>query len=175
MHVSRRAAVATLSIAALAGSATTAVTALGHGENHHGKDDSRHHRRVILDVPMAPSVPADQAIHKVTAGGAPWVLKRGEATLRQNGNLSVKVRGLVIPVAPGNGTPGPVTTVTASLYCGPDSAAAVGTTPASPIDMRGNARMSGTITLPAKCLAPIVLVHPNGSDAAYIAASGFGG
>jgi len=41
--------------------------------------------------------------------------------------------------------------------------------------MRGNARMSGTITLPAKCLAPIVLVHPNGSDAAYIAASGFGG
>jgi hypothetical protein len=175
MHVSRRAAVALLSTAALAGSATTAVTALGHGNGHKGRhDDRNHHGRVLLDTPMAPSVPADPAIHGVAAGGAPWVLKRGEAMLKQNGTLKVKVRGLVIPVAPGNGTPGPVTTVSASLYCGADSTPAVGTTPAAPIDMQGNARMSGTVTLPAKCLAPIILVHPNGGAAAYIAASGFG-
>jgi hypothetical protein len=35
--------------------------------------------------------------------------------------------------------------------------------------------MTGTLSLPAKCLAPVVRVHPNGNGAAYIAASGFGG
>jgi hypothetical protein len=35
--------------------------------------------------------------------------------------------------------------------------------------------MAGQFSLPAKCLAPVVLVHPNGNGAAYIAASGFGG
>jgi hypothetical protein len=29
------------------------------------------------------------------------------------------------------------------------------------------------VTVPARCLAPVVLVHPNGNPAAYIAATGF--
>jgi hypothetical protein len=29
------------------------------------------------------------------------------------------------------------------------------------------------VTVPARCLAPVVLVHPNGNGARYIAASGF--
>jgi hypothetical protein len=83
------------------------------------------------------------------------------------------VRGLVLPGAPGNGTPGPVTTVSASLYCNADTTA-VGTTPAVPISRDGDARMEGELSLPAKCVAPVVLVHPNGGAAAYIAATGFG-
>jgi hypothetical protein len=106
-------------------------------------------------------------------GGAPWVLRRGEARLRRDGRLAVRVRGLVIPVPPGDGTPGPVMTVSASLYCGNDTTA-VGTTPSVPISRSGDARMAGKFSLPAKCLAPVALVHPNGG-AAYIAASGFGG
>ena len=44
-----------------------------------------------------------------------------------------------------------------------------------PISTSGDARIGGQFTLPAKCLAPSVLIHPNGSSTTYIAASGFGG
>ena len=174
MRVSKRTAVALLSTTALAGSATTAVTAVGH-DGSSGRGDHRgHHASTVLKTTLAPSVPSDPSLHGVAAGAAPWVLRRGEARLNRDGRLRVRVRGLVIPVAPGNGTPGPVMTVNASLYCG-DSTAAVGTTPSVPISRSGNARMDGQLTLPPKCLAPVVLVHPNGNAAAYIAASGFGG
>jgi hypothetical protein len=76
-------------------------------------------------------------------------------------------------VIPGQGNAGPVTSITASLYCGADSTMAVATTVSAPLSPQGNGRIRDRITLPAKCLAPIILVHPNGNDAAYIAASGF--
>jgi hypothetical protein len=174
MHVSRRAAVAMLSTAALGGSAVTAVSAIGHDNGHNG-NGGRHHAKVSFETPLAPSVPADPALHGVAAGGAPWALRSGSAELGRKGRIDVRVRGLVLPPPGGNGTAGPVTTVTASLYCGADSSTtAVGTTPSAPISQSGNARMAGRFTLPTKCLAPIVLVHPNGNAAAYIAASGFG-
>jgi hypothetical protein len=174
MHVSKRTAVSLLSVAALAGSATSAVTATGHEGGKAGDNHGRHRGATVLEATMAPSVPADPMIHGVAAGNAPWVLRRGDVRLRGDGRIRVRVRGLVIPVAPGNGTPGPVVTVDASLYCGNDTTP-VGTTAQVPISRAGNARMSGRFTLPAKCLAPVVLVHPNGNTAAYIAASGFGG
>jgi hypothetical protein len=37
----------------------------------------------------------------------------------------------------------------------------------------GDARIEAKITLPANCLAPIVVVHPNGNPGAYIAISGW--
>ena len=49
------------------------------------------------------------------------------------------------------------------------------TTASAPLSQQGNGTIRDRITLPAKCLAPIILVHPNGIDAAYIAATGFGG
>jgi hypothetical protein len=174
MRVSKRTASALLATAALAGSGATAVGALGHDGGGARGDHRDRGEAMVLNTTLAPSVPSDPVLHEVAAGGAPWVLRRGEARLRRGGRLTVRVRGLVIPVAPGNGTPGPVTTVNASLYCGNDTSA-VGTTPSVPISRAGNARMAGQFTLPAKCLAPVVLVHPNGNGAAYIAASGFGG
>jgi hypothetical protein len=111
-------------------------------------------------------------LNGATAGGAPWVLRRGEAELSGAGRLQVRVRGLVIPIAPSNGTPGPVTTVSASLYCG-GASTATGTTPSVPISRTGDAEITGQLSLPAKCLSPTVLVHPNGLTGLYIAASGF--
>jgi hypothetical protein len=173
MRVSKRAAVALLAIAALAGSATTAITALGHGGGRSQADHRGRGGATVFAATLAPSVLADPTLHGAPRGGAPWVLRRGEARLRRDGRLAVRVRGLVIPDPPGDGTPGPVMTVSASLFCGIDTTA-VGTTPSVPISRSGNARMAGRFSLPAKCLAPVVLVHPNGG-AAYIAASGFGG
>jgi hypothetical protein len=175
MRVSKRAAVALLAIAALAGSATTAISALGHDGGRSQADHRGRGGATVFAATLAPSVPlTDPMLHGANPGGAPWVLRRGEARLRRDGRLAVRVRGLVIPDPPGDRTPGPVTTVSASLYCGNDTTA-VGTTPSVPISRRGDARMAGKFSLPAKCLAPVVLVHPNGLGGAYIAASGFGG
>jgi hypothetical protein len=180
MQMSRKGAVAMLATASLAGSAATGALALAHSDGHgHGHGDRHGHKghhsgQTLAEMSLAPSVPNDPMIHGVTPGGAPWVLRSGEVKLRHDGRLSVRMRGLVIPTAPSNGTPGPVTTVSASLYCGDDTTAE-GTTPASPISRAGDARVSGKIDLPAKCLAPVVLVHPNDIAAAYIAAGGFGG
>jgi hypothetical protein len=171
-----------LSVAALAGSAATAVTASGHdggrGEKHgnrhnDGRNDRRDHRAVLFQT-LAPSVPTDPMLNGNNPGGVPWVLKRGVAELRGNGKLEVAIRGLVIPVAPFTGTTGPVMTVSASLYCNA-STTAQGTTRTVPITSNGNAFMEGTVTVPTKCLQPTVLVHPNGAATTYIAATGFGG
>jgi hypothetical protein len=191
MHVSKRAAVAALTAAAFAGSSITAVSALGDKGGHNGKGDhngqgehrgfdehhgfGQHRGNTLLDTTLAPSVPTDPAIHGAAAGGVPWVLRFGEARLRSSGRIDAVIRGLVIPPPTGTGTAGPVTMVSASLYCGNDTdTTPVGTTTPTPLSQSGNARIHGTFTLPAKCLAPVLLIHPNGNNAAYITASGFG-
>jgi hypothetical protein len=42
-----------------------------------------------------------------------------------------------------------------------------------PLSPAGNAEIKTTITLPAKCLAPVVLLNPAGGVTRYIGASGF--
>ncbi len=102
------------------------------------------------------------------------MLRSGEARLHTDGRLDVDIRGLVIPVAPFTGTPGPVKTVSASLYCGGNSTP-VGTSNSSPISTDGDARITAEFTLPAKCQIPALLIHPNGANTVYIATSGFTG
>ena len=182
MNISKRAAVATLTVAALAGSATTAVTAAAHQsghdrggryDQHHGRHDG-HHGRQALASPLVPSVPTDPALMGAAAGGVPWVLKPSEAIVRSDGRMRVDIRGLLIPSGQFAGTTGPVTTVSASLYCAGNSTP-VGTSAAVPLSSRGNARIDTTVTLPAKCQIPAVLIHPNGALASYIASSGVSG
>ena len=190
MQVSKRAGLAMLTAAALAGSATTAVSAFGdkggdHGQGEHhnngkhrGFDEhggfGEHNGNTLFDTTLAPTVPADHALHGNAAGGAPWVLRFGEARLRQDGRLDVRIRGLVIPPPTGNGTPGPVMNVRAALFCGTASTAAA-TTQSVPLSTAGDARIRAFLTLPAKCLAPALLIQPNGSSTVYITANGFGG
>jgi len=170
MQVTKGSAVGLLSAVALGWSAITGgVAAFGHSNHGH------HNGATLFQSTLAPSVPTDPVLHGVAPGGLPWVLSSGQTRLRHNGRLTVRVRGLVLPGPPGNGTPGPVTTINASLYCGSDATAAVATTASVPLSTAGDARIDQRVTLPAKCLAPVVLVHPNGGAAAYIAASGFGG
>ena len=37
----------------------------------------------------------------------------------------------------------------------------------------GDARLRQKVTVPTRCLAPVLLVHPNGNVTRYIAATGF--
>jgi hypothetical protein len=147
----------------------------GHGGSGRGGDHGRHGGATVLEQSLAPSVPTDPTFHGVAPGAAPWVIDRGRVRLKARGRLELRLRGLVIPVAPGNGTPGPVTTVSASLYCGPDSdTTAADTTQAVPISRSGDARIrDDAFSVPATCLAPVILVHPNGDPTHYIAADGW--
>lgn len=157
--------------------AVYAGVAVGHNGNGKGRDDPGHGHgnATVLKQTMAPSVPTDPTFHGVAPGGAPWVLKSGKVQIKPRGRIEVRLRGLVIPVAPGNGTPGPVTTVSASLYCGPDSdTTAADTTQSEPISRSGNARIRDrSFSVPATCLAPVILVHPNGDLTHYISVDGW--
>jgi hypothetical protein len=158
-----------------------AVSALGdHGgdNNSQGGDNTgmRGHSRPMLESSLAPSLPSDDHFHGVAPGNAPWVLRRGDVELKHN-RLELRVRGLVIPSPPGDNTPGPVTTIDASLYCGADTnTTAADTTQQVPISRSGNARIRDrSFNVPDTCLAPVILVHPNGLANLYIAVDGFRG
>jgi hypothetical protein len=143
------------------------------GPSHEGK----HTGAPLIDESLAPSrpIPTDPMFHGVSPGAAPWVLKSGVVRLQRDGKFDLRVKGLVIPTPPFTGTPGPVTTINASLYCGPDSnSIAADTTQQVPISHDGNARIRDeSFTVPATCLAPVILVHPNGLANMYIALDGW--
>lgn len=169
MWISKRALLTTLVMAAAAVSLALATSALGD----HGR--GKGHGNPLIDDALAPSQPTDPTFHGVAPGAAPWVLKQSDVTIRRGGRLDLRVKGLVIPVAPFTGTPGPVTTITASLYCGADAnTAAADTSQSVPISRRGDARIRDrSFNVPATCLAPVVLVNPNGDATHYIAVDGW--
>ena len=171
MWISKRALVTVLVAGISALSMALAIGAFGDNGSHHGK----HHGRSLIKESLAPSEPTDPAFHGVNPGAVPWVLKRGDVHLKRDGKLNLRVKGLVIPDPPGDGTPGPVNTISASLYCGADAdTMAADTTKQVPISRKGNARIKDkSFNVPSTCLAPVILVHPNGNSATYIAVDGW--
>jgi hypothetical protein len=178
MWISKRALVAVFASAIGALSMAFAAGALGAPDKHHSNRANHHGKRTgapLIDESLAPSQPTDPTFHGVSPGMAPWVLKFGEVRLKRDGKLDLRVKGLVIPTPPFTGTPGPVTTISASLYCGADTnIAAADTTQQVPISRKGDARIhDASFTVPSTCLAPVVLVHPNGVATTYIALDGW--
>jgi hypothetical protein len=147
----------------------------GHGNNHdndhHG--DHRHHGNDLLRSGLVGSTPLARggaAIFGVNPGGVPWVTDKGSSVrVRRDGRIDVRIEGLVIPPPDGTNT-NPVPGITASLYC--NAMLADATEPVTPLDTAGNGRIRANITIPDKCVAPVVLLNPNGNPATYIAASG---
>jgi hypothetical protein len=154
-----------------------AGVAAGHGGNGHGDrhGGGKHRGNAVLDVSLAPSQPTDPSFHGVGPGGVPWVLDRGSVELKAKGRLELRVRGLVIPPPSGTGTAGGVMSISASLYCGADTdTAPADTSDTVPLSQNGNARIEDrSFNVPSTCLAPVILVHPNGDATRYIAVSGW--
>ncbi len=164
MYVPRKRVIAVLAGVLALGSLVFAFAASGSSRDE-GNGDS------LFRSTLAPSTPTDPAFHGIAPGGVPWVLAGSSVRLKADGEFDLRVEGLVIPAL---GTPGPVTTVSASLLCGPDTnTGPTVTTAAARLSPEGNARIESTLTLPASCLAPIVVVHPNGGVTRYIAVSGW--
>lgn len=135
---------------------------------------AKHGSDLQVKTTLVGSLPTDPAFHGVKAGGAPWLLDADSTAEVKDGRLDLRVRGLVIPNPPGDGTPGPVQTITASLFCGADTnITPADTSEAAALSRSGDGRVQDeSFKVPATCLAPIVVVHPNGNKAAYIAVSG---
>jgi hypothetical protein len=129
-----------------------ASAAQGHqsrGDGHDGDRDGA----LILRAAVAPSVPTDAAIFGVPPGGAPWQIARGQVRLEAGGKLEVRVTGLVLVTTGTN----PLPDLAASVFCNGTMAA---TTAPAPFSPAGNSRIRATVSLPAFCPAPAVLLNP---------------
>ncbi len=163
MRISRRALTVAFVAATTALLTGLAAGAFGDpGKKHHGNSlhDGKHHGVPVIKESLAPSQPTDPMFDGVSPGGLPWALKFGDVRLKSDGHLDLRVKGLIIPAM---GTPGPVTSISAALYCGNDTTAA-GTTLPVPLSSKGNARIHDTsFTVPSTCLAPVIVVQPHGT------------
>lgn len=164
MTVSRKSFLGGLVVVS-AGSALVFSLQAGASRGHHEK-----HGKVFRSG-LVGNLLSDPPIHGVTRAGAEWVLDKSSVTLNRNGKFDLRVKGLVLTTT---GTTGPVTTITASFFCAPDSDA-VAAFVAGPVPLQpdGDAHIHQSVTVPSRCLAPVVLVHPNGGATRYIAVSGF--
>ncbi len=116
------------------------------------------------------------------AGGAPWDVAAGEARIESDGQLTVEVEGLVLatPIIPADPV-FPVLGVCGSLVCQKTAAgdptneqvATTGSFPLSPVT--GDAEVDANITLPAVCVAPIVLLRVSAVDSGFFAPVCMGG
>ena len=159
-----------LVLASVVAAPSLVFAAVASGDHGKGRRHEGHGAKVFRSS-LAPSVPSDPPIHGKTPGGVPWSLDRGEVSINGKGEFRLRLRGLVIT---GTNSARPVTTISASLFCAPDTnTAPAATTSTVPISEDGDARIKERIALPASCLAPAVLVHPNGGTARYIAANGW--
>jgi hypothetical protein len=166
-----------LPVLVLALVASSLVFALGASADRGDRDGTS---TDLLDSSLAPSLPTptDPMIHGVAPGGAPWALSAGSLRLRGDGRLDIRIDGLVLPTVGTGTTPGPVTGVAASLFCGADSSTTPAATTATvPLSGDGDAVIRTTVTLPSTCLAPIVLISPvigtTLNTSVYIALTGF--
>jgi hypothetical protein len=97
----------------------------------------------------------------ITGGGKPWVITSGRGEVDRDGSVHVAVSGLVIPVAPFNGT-NPVPAFGATVSCITPHGIVnlrTGTAPATPA---GDATIVGAVSLPHPCKDPILFVTSPG-------------
>ena len=177
MWISKRALITLLAAAIGVSSMAFAGGAFGALGASHPGNLNHHEGGSLIEESLAPSHVTDPVFHGVSPGSLPWALKQGDVRLERSGHdgrLDLQVTGLVIPSM---GTPGPVTKISASLYCGANSnRTAADTTRQVPLSREGDASIDdSSFRVPATCLAPVILVHPNvtGGMRLYIALDGW--
>jgi hypothetical protein len=168
-----RLATALTALVVVAGAATAFADDGGHRGDRHGRHHERDGARVLQSKVFG-SNPAGPKLFGVKPGGLPWVVSRSRVEVRRDGRVEVRIRGLVIPTSPQNGT-NPLSNIAATVFC---NGSAVGTTHAVPFSPAGNARFDAKLAtaLPSPCLVLAVLLKPapGGTIAGgtYIAATG---
>jgi hypothetical protein len=103
-----------------------------------------------------PAAKAKNVIRGYLGPDSPWLISSVQGSLKSNGALTVTVRGLVLP----DGT-NPVPFFRAALSCQDPADSTKGKlffTKTFSADAKGNSNITGTVSLPAHCIAPIILV-----------------
>ena len=148
------------------------VAGLGLGADRAVAKNDPQLRSSIAGLPAGLNGSAAGTIRGVASAGAPWVAS-GDVEVDKHGRLRVDVEGLLLT----NGTTGPVRGVRASLTC--QDGDVVATTGVVPLSTAGDAQIDETISVPASCVGPIVLIRIGRTTSAndvlgpWIAASGF--
>jgi hypothetical protein len=107
----------------------------------------------------------------ITGGGLPWAIKSGHGSVDRNGEVEVTVKGLVIPVAPFNGT-NPAPMFGAIVSCITSDGAIVNvSTKLFPASLAGDSTIEDTVTLPHPCKHPLLFVVSPGPGAVWFARS----
>ena len=113
---------------------------------------------------VAPFTGATNPIRNIPGGGAPWRIDNATGKLKENGELSVEVEGLVLTGTGQN----PQAAFRAVVSCLSIDAGAPVTinrvTAPFPATTTGDAAFEGAVDLPSPCFAPIVFVTTGAGD-----------
>jgi hypothetical protein len=151
----------TTAAVALAVTAFSAAPAFAHESGSNG------HPLLSAQLVGSMPAPASPVIAGVNPGGAPWVSGSSPVRLRENGRITVNIRGLVIPPPVGTGV-NPVASVVATVLC--DKMVQDSTGPFA-LDMAGNGHTSEVISVPRHCDDAAVLIQPAANRTVYIASA----
>jgi len=107
---------------------------------------------------VAPYTGPTNAIRGVPGAGAPWSIDKTDGTLKANGDLAVKVTGLIVTATGTN--PSPMFRAVVSCQSVDAGAAVIVNRVTSPFPATptGDASFNGNVDLPSPCIAPIVFV-----------------
>jgi hypothetical protein len=129
-----------------------------------------------ISLPIIGSQISDMTVAGVKSDTSPWI-GGGSCTFSSSGDVKCKIKGVIIPDSSGGSTGG-VTGVAAGLIC---NGVLVGTTQMATFSGGGDAKITGTITMPSRCGEPIAIIEelekagsaiPPGTT--FIAVSAFG-
>ena len=122
---------------------------------------------------VAPYTGPVNAIRGIPGGGVPWSIDKANGTLKENGDLDVEVKGLIIIATGVN--PFPTFRAVVSCQSIADGAAVIvnRVTAPFPATTTGDAQFEGNVSLPSPCIAPVVFVTAGtGDPPAWFSATG---
>jgi hypothetical protein len=153
------------------------VLASSNNDNDNDDDEGAMLKVGTMVGVSGPYVGPANPIRGVPGGGLPWIISSGKGHLKVNGELKLRVRGLVIPSDPFNFT-NPLPEFRAIVSCqsidtNNNATIANVITAPFPADTAGNASVKTTVSLPNPCIAPIIFVtHPTSDPPRWFAATG---
>ncbi|HEX5333227.1 MAG TPA: hypothetical protein VFW79_11345 [Cellulomonas sp.] len=159
----------TRTIRALTTSAALALAVGGFAAAPAFADGTPSGGHILLNAELVGSMPAPSSpvVAGINPGAAPWVNGPSRVRVRDTGNITVQIRGLVIPPPRGTGV-NPIPSVVATLVC--DQQVATSTAPFA-LSAAGDGSTRDVIAVPRHCDDPVVLIQPAANRAVYIAST----
>lgn len=103
------------------------------------------------------AAPGPNDVRGIAPGGCPWVIEKLQASIRSDGAISVKGKGLLLAGGNSVGLPALPRQVLATLFCGATEL----TSPPADLDANGNFTTRGMLAaaLPDPCQTPTLLIR----------------